>query len=93
MALGVGVVGGIYGIGGGPILGPVLVGRGPPGARVAPGAVAPDWAVGVACGLGGLVGNYVDARLQPRLPERRWRLLLGFPAMGLAALYVVQAVS
>ncbi|SFO39196.1 Sulfite exporter TauE/SafE [Actinomadura madurae] len=39
-ALAVGTVGGIYGIGGGSILGPILVGRGMPIARVAPAALA-----------------------------------------------------
>ncbi|SHL08329.1 sulfite exporter TauE/SafE family protein [Actinacidiphila paucisporea] len=40
LALAVGVVGGIYGIGGGSILGPLLVGRGVPVAKVAPAALA-----------------------------------------------------
>jgi uncharacterized membrane protein YfcA len=40
LALIVGVVGGIYGIGGGSILGPVLTGRGIPVTRVAPAALA-----------------------------------------------------
>lgn len=39
-ALAVGVVGGIYGIGGGSLLGPILVGRGVPVATVAPAALA-----------------------------------------------------
>jgi hypothetical protein len=39
LALGVGVVGGIYGIGGGSLLSPILVGRGMPVARVAPAAL------------------------------------------------------
>jgi Sulfite exporter TauE/SafE len=40
LALVVGIVGGIYGIGGGSILGPILAGRGIPLARVAPAALA-----------------------------------------------------
>ncbi|CAL9522123.1 hypothetical protein SUDANB174_03839 [Streptomyces sp. enrichment culture] len=36
----VGIVGGIYGIGGGSLLGPILVGRGTPVATVAPAALA-----------------------------------------------------
>ncbi|MFJ8629775.1 sulfite exporter TauE/SafE family protein [Streptomyces sp. NPDC093568] len=44
LALAVGVVGGIYGIGGGSLLGPVLVGRGLPVARVAPAALAATFA-------------------------------------------------
>lgn len=40
LALAVGVAGGIYGIGGGSLLGPILVGRGIPVATVAPAALA-----------------------------------------------------
>lgn len=111
----VGVVGGIYGIGGGSILAPILVARGLPVAKVAPAAlastfvtslvgavcfgllalrtqavVAPQWDLGVACGLGGLVGGYLGARWQPRLPEQRLRLLLGAAALGTSVMYVVQ---
>ncbi|MER5966991.1 sulfite exporter TauE/SafE family protein [Streptomyces sp. NPDC002057] len=117
LALAVGVVGGIYGIGGGSILGPVLVGRGLPVARVAPaalastfatslvgastyallslaetGSIAPDWFLGLSCGLGGLIGGYLGARLQPHLPETLLRLLLGALAAGLGAVYAVGAL-
>ncbi|MEU9271895.1 sulfite exporter TauE/SafE family protein [Streptomyces sp. NPDC048251] len=117
LALMVGVVGGIYGIGGGSILGPVLVGRGVPVAKVAPaalaatfatsvvgastyallslthsGSIAPDWFLGLACGLGGLIGGYVGARLQPRLPETFLRLLLGTLASALGTLYAINAL-
>nr|WP_203730840.1 sulfite exporter TauE/SafE family protein [Streptomyces sp. SID12501] len=44
LALAVGVVGGIYGIGGGSLLGPILAGRGLPVARVAPAALAATFA-------------------------------------------------
>lgn len=40
LAVAVGTVGGIYGIGGGSLLGPILVGRGMPVSRVAPAALA-----------------------------------------------------
>ena len=114
LSLGVGVVGGVYGIGGGSILGPILVGRGMPVAIVAPAAlastfvtsvagaaafavlgltgrgdIAPDWTIGLLCGLGGLVGGYVGAHLQPRLPERGLRLVLGVLAVAVAIMYVV----
>jgi uncharacterized membrane protein YfcA len=117
LALAVGVVGGIYGIGGGSLLGPILAGRGVPIAKIAPAAlastfvtsiagvltyslmslttagdIAPDWRVGVACGLGGLVGGYLGARLQPRMPERILRLVLGVLAVVLACLYVVEVL-
>ena len=118
MAVAVGLVGGIYGIGGGSILGPVLVGSGMAVAVVAPaalastfatsivgaatyavlainatGSIAPRWGVGVACGLGGLVGGYLGARLQPHLPERQLRLLLGVLAIALAVLYLAEAAQ
>ncbi|MCX5071502.1 sulfite exporter TauE/SafE family protein [Streptomyces sp. NBC_00513] len=47
LALVVGVVGGIYGIGGGSLLGPLLVGRGMPVAQVAPAALAATFATSV----------------------------------------------
>ncbi|MER5734951.1 MULTISPECIES: sulfite exporter TauE/SafE family protein [unclassified Streptomyces] len=118
LALAVGVVGGIYGIGGGSLIGPALVARGLPVSRVAPAAlattfvtsvvgaaayavlslagsgdIAPDWWLGLACGLGGLVGGYLGARLQPRLPERALRLLLATLATAVGALYAFQALT
>ncbi|MCC8481436.1 sulfite exporter TauE/SafE family protein [Streptomyces globisporus] len=115
LAMAVGVAGGIYGIGGGSLLGPILVGRGMPVAKVAPAAlaatfvtsvvgagtyallslsvtgdIAPHWSLGLACGLGGLCGGYLGARLQPRLPETALRLLLGVLALGVGGLYAVQ---
>jgi uncharacterized protein len=118
LSLGVGVVGGIYGVGGGSILGPILVGRGMPVVTVAPAAlastfltsvtgagtfavleltgrgdIAPDWPVGLLCGLGGLAGGYLGAVLQPRLPERRLRQLLGTCAIAIATLYVAQTLK
>jgi uncharacterized membrane protein YfcA len=115
LAVVVGVIGGSYGIGGGSILGPVLVGSGMSVAVVAPAAlastfvtscggvatyallslgssdhVAPDWPLGLMCGLGGLIGGNLGARLQPRLPERTLRRLLGLLAVALALAYVVQ---
>jgi uncharacterized protein len=116
LALVVGVVGGIYGIGGGSILGPVLVGTGMSVAVVAPAAlastfvtscvgvgsyallslgssdhVAPDWPLGLICGVGGLIGGNLGARLQSRLPEVTLRRLLGTLAVALACAYVGQA--
>lgn len=118
LALTVGIVGGIYGIGGGSLLGPILVGRGLPITTVAPAAltstfltslagagtyallaltttgdIAPNWPLGLLCGLGGLGGGYLGARLQPRLPETALRLLLGALAIALATLYTAQALS
>ncbi|MEU8139646.1 sulfite exporter TauE/SafE family protein [Streptodolium elevatio] len=47
LAAAVGVVGGIYGIGGGSLLGPILVGRGMPVAVVAPAALAATFVTSV----------------------------------------------
>lgn len=58
-----------------------------------PGPVAPDWWLGLACGAGGLIGGYLGARLQPRLPETALRLLLGALAAALGAVYAAQAVA
>ncbi len=114
----VGVLGGIYGIGGGSLLSPILVGRGIPVAIVAPatlistfitstlGAVAylalaiitaehhiaPNWTVGLVAGAGGLIGGYLGARLQPRLPDKVVRTGLGALAIATAALYLIQAM-
>ncbi|MEW1599476.1 sulfite exporter TauE/SafE family protein [Streptomyces sp. NPDC093808] len=62
-------------------------------APASPGAVAPHWWLGLACGLGGLVGGYLGARLQPRLPETALRLLLGALAAALGGLYAAQALN
>jgi len=118
LSLGVGVVGGIYGIGGGSLLGPILAGQGvavtlvAPAALTstfvtslvgaltyallsltAPGAIAPDWATGILCGIGGLVGGYLGTLLQPRLPESALRFGLGFLAVALATTYAIQVAG
>lgn len=116
LAVVVGVAGGIYGIGGGSLLSPILVGRGLPIPTVAPAAltstfvtsiagaltyallavtnpghdIAPDWGIGIAAGVGGLVGGYVGARLQPALPEPALRTMLGVLAIATAAVYAVR---
>lgn len=112
IAVVVGCIGGIYGIGGGSILAPILIGSGRLPSEVAPatlastfvtsvagvitflalatqhhGAVAPDWSIGLALGVGGLAGGYVGARLQPRLPERAIRRLLGLLVVAIGIRY------
>jgi uncharacterized protein len=108
----VGAVGGIYGIGGGAILAPILIGSGLPPAEVAPatlastfvtsvagvatflvlsthhhGSIAPDWGVGIALGIGGLLGGYTGAWLQPHLPESAIRRLLGLLVLVIGIRY------
>jgi uncharacterized membrane protein YfcA len=46
------------------------------------GNIAPDWPVGLLCGLGGLADGYLGAMLQPLVPEGRLRQLLGTRAAG-----------
>ncbi len=50
---------------------------------------APDWTVGIAMGLGGLVGSLIGARLQPHLPERA---LTGLLATLVTAVALAQLV-
>ncbi|MGW8763682.1 TSUP family transporter [Streptomyces sp. NPDC055815] len=47
-ALAIGVVGGVYGIGGGSLLGPLLAARGLPMARIAPATLAATFTTSIA---------------------------------------------
>jgi hypothetical protein len=102
----VGVVGGIYGIGGGSFLAPIMILGGYTAYAVAPaaalhaggvsrrrrhvrdpratvdasGPISPDWGVRIAAGAGGVIGAYVGASLQSRIPEPLLRRLLGWAA-------------
>lgn len=62
-------------------------------ALVSRGSVAPDWPVGIACGVGGILGGYLGARLQPHVPERALRLSLGGLATLVGVLYLVEALG
>jgi len=55
--------------------------------------IAPDWTVGIICGIGGLCGGYLGAHLQTRMPEKVLRVGLGVAAIGVAVLYAVQALA
>jgi uncharacterized membrane protein YfcA len=115
LGFGAGLVGGVYGIGGGSLIAPILVGVGYLVTEVAPAALvstfvtscvgaatyaliavagtpqaAPLWPVGIACGLGGLVGGYVGASLQPRVPQGLLTAGLGVVAIVLALVYGAQ---
>jgi uncharacterized protein len=116
VAVVVGCVGGIYGIGGGAILAPALIGSGQRASVVAPaalastfvtsvagvttftllslyhpGAVAPDWSVGLALGAGGLAGGYTGARIQSRMPDVLIRRLVGILVIAVGAGYLWSA--
>lgn len=112
LAFAVGIIGGIYGIGGGAIIAPfcVAIFRLPvytvAGAALAgtlitsvagvimysvlpapPGmATAPDWALGLLFGLGGMGGMYLGARCQKFVSQKILKLLLG----GLLAFLAIQ---
>ena len=110
LAVVTGCVGGIYGIGGGAILSPVLIGSGRSASEVAPATlastfvtslggvltftllslghapVAPNWPTGIALGIGGLLGGYLGARMQSRLPDVLIRRIVGVLAIAIAAL-------
>ncbi|MEW5736679.1 MAG: sulfite exporter TauE/SafE family protein, partial [Thermodesulfobacteriota bacterium] len=112
----VGIVGGIYGIGGGAIIAPFFVSVfGLPVYTVAgaalmgtfvtsvagvlfyqaispfyPGmSVAPDLALGVLFGLGGMAGMYMGARLQKFVPARAIKWMLAGIIVFTAAKYVL----
>lgn len=50
-------------------------------------SVRPDWALGLAFGLGGLAGSYLGARLQKRVPQRWLKAFLALLLAGLALRY------
>jgi uncharacterized protein len=118
LAAAVGCIGGIYGIGGGSIIAPILIGAGRPASQVAPaalastfvtsvagvvtftilsaqthGSVAPNWPTGVALGVGGVLGSYVGARLQSRLPDLLIRRLLGIVEIAIAIRFLLAGVA
>lgn len=99
LSLLVGTVGGIYGIGGGSILAPILLALGYSAYEVAPATLAATFLasiggiVGVFLGAGGFAGSYFGARLQRHLPERTLRRLLGLIACVVAARYIQTSVE
>ena len=123
LSLAVGIIGGIYGIGGSAIIAPFCVSLlGLPvytiaGATLAgnlvtsaagvlffsllavaggqgPASVAaPDWALGLLFGAGGLLGTYLGAALQKYLPEKFIRTFIGVLTALLAVRYIVEYFS
>jgi uncharacterized membrane protein YfcA len=118
LALLVGTIGGVYGIGGGSLLAPILVGLGFSILEVAPaalastfltsivgviayavlslkhsGSIAPNWVVGLSMGAGGLLGGFLGAGLQSRVPEAALRRLVGLLALALGVRYAVLGVT
>jgi uncharacterized membrane protein YfcA len=59
-------------------------------ARLGPGeATAPDWALGLLFGVGGLAGVYLGARCQKYIPQKPIRLMLGILIISAALKYIV----
>jgi uncharacterized membrane protein YfcA len=83
IAAAVGCVGGIYGVGGGSILAPVLIGDGHPPAKVAPAALASTFVTSVA---GVVAFTLLAAHHHGRPPDWPTGILLGIG--GLAGGYV-----
>jgi uncharacterized membrane protein YfcA len=80
----VGVIGGIYGIGGGSLLAPVLVGRGLPVAEVAPAALGSTFVTSVV----GALSFCVLALEVPGSVAPDWTLGIGAGLGGLAGGYL-----
>lgn len=54
-----------------------------------PGVAArPDWLLGIAYGVGGLVGAYFGARCQKLVPQKALKVLLAVVLLGLAVRYI-----
>ncbi len=57
------------------------------------GSVAPNWPTGVALGVGGVLGSYVGARLQSRLPDLLIRRMLGILEIAIAIRFLLAGVA
>jgi uncharacterized membrane protein YfcA len=83
LAFVVGIIGGIYGIGGGSILGPILVGSGMTISRVAPAALASTWVTSMI----GVVAYAVIALSTPGTIAPDWSLGIATGIGGLIGGY------
>jgi hypothetical protein len=114
----VGIIGGVYGIGGGAIIAPFFVsvfrlpvytvaGAALMGTFVTSVAgvvfyqilaimnpeqsIAPDWLLGFLFGIGGMIGMYLGARCQKRVPARLIKWMLAMIIVFIALKYVAEA--
>jgi uncharacterized membrane protein YfcA len=105
LSLVVGVIGGIYGIGGGAIIAPFCVaflnipvhtvaGAAMFGNSLIPfynGQTAPpDWFLGILFGIGGLLGMYLGATCQKYVPERIIQAILALIIFAVSINYILQ---
>ncbi len=117
LSLVVGLIGGIYGIGGGAIIAPFFVAiYGLPVHTIAGATlmgtfatsvvgvgfyqsvapfyqthgmlVAPDWALGIRFGLGGIAGMYLGARTQRFIPAVYLKIMLAMILFGVSLAYI-----
>ena len=63
------------------------------GALLGQSQVLPNWSLGVALGLGGLVGMYLGARLQRHLPARAIEALLAVATSCVGLSYLVASLG
>lgn len=116
----IGIVGGVYGMGGGSILAPLLVSLYGLPVHVTSGptllctwatsvigvaaymflapfypqlGVAPDWALGLLMGVGGLLGMYLGARLQKYVPAKPIKILLTLIIIATALAWIVPYIG
>lgn len=53
----------------------------------------PDWQLGALFGLGGLIGIYVGASVQKRMPDRIIKFILGIVLIFISIRYIFQRIS
>ncbi len=115
LSFAVGIIGGIYGIGGGSIIAPICIAFFNLPVHTIAGAVllgtftssaagvffyslisingstaAPDWALGVLFGIGGLFGMYFGAKCQRYVPEKIIKIILALIILTVATKYILQ---
>ena len=115
LSFAVGIIGGIYGIGGGSIIAPFCVAFFNLPVHAIAGAVllgtftssaagvtfyslisingstaAPDWALGILFGIGGLFGMYFGAKCQRYVPEKIIKIILTLIILSVATKYILQ---
>ncbi|NOZ85665.1 MAG: sulfite exporter TauE/SafE family protein [Deltaproteobacteria bacterium] len=115
MGLLVGILGGAYGVGGGALLSPLLIGVFRLPVYTTAGAtlfctwvssliaalffwalssflnvpyISPDWLLGLLFGCGGIMGMYIGASLQLKIPARLIEFVLSGAVLSLACLYI-----
>jgi uncharacterized membrane protein YfcA len=115
LSFAVGIIGGIYGIGGGSIIAPFCIAFFNLPVHTIAGAVllgtftssaagvifyslisingstaAPDWALGILFGIGGLFGMYFGAKCQRYVPGKIIKIILALIILTVATKYILQ---